>query len=160
MPFLELLNWRVWVAILLALVLAASHWKAYHLGAAGVKAEWNAEKLEVARRSAKLIEANIAKTNTLQERADTIRRVKDAEIERIRDERDAALISLRNRPDRPSDADLSKDASVGPACTGRSLFHEDADFLVREAARADEQRLQLAKCQDAYESARQVINKD
>lgn len=160
MPFLALLNWRMWVVIIIALVLAASHWKAYHMGAASVKAKWAAEKLEVARQSAKLIEANIAKTNTLQDRADTIRRTKDAEIQRIRDERDAALVSLRNRPDRPSDADMPKGASAGPACTGRSLFHEDADFLVRESARADEQRLQLTQCQAAYESARQVINKE
>lgn len=38
------LSWRVWVAVALAIVLAGTHWKAYHAGGTSVKAEWEAEK--------------------------------------------------------------------------------------------------------------------
>lgn len=34
-----LLSWRVWAAIALAVALAASHWKAYHLGGAECRTE-------------------------------------------------------------------------------------------------------------------------
>lgn len=155
---MPLLNWRMWAALAIALVLAASHWKAYRMGEASIQADWTAEKLAIEKNKAKLVEANIARTNDLQAKADTIKRTKDAEIERLRDHLDAALISLRNRPERPTD--LPTPTGSEPSCTGRSLFHSDADFLVREAARADDQRLQLTECQAAYSAARKAINKD
>ena len=63
-------------------------------------------------------------------------------------ERDRALYGLRNR--------ASRDAGVPEACaadasqaraTGAELFREDGEFLVREAARADELRAALERCQ-------------
>lgn len=37
-----LLNWRVWAAIVIAVALAMSHWKAYKLGGNAVRVEWDA----------------------------------------------------------------------------------------------------------------------
>lgn len=41
-----LLNWRVWAAVALAVVLAFTHFTAYRSGKAVVRAEWTAEKLK------------------------------------------------------------------------------------------------------------------
>ena len=68
----------------------------------------------------------------------------------------AAVDSLRNRPQRPAGAAggaVPTGAADQLACTGASLFAEDADAALREAARADSLRLQLAACQAAYNGA-------
>jgi len=65
-----------------------------------------------------------------------------------------ALDSLRNRPERPaSGGDVPTGAADPVACTGAGLYRPDAEFLVREAARADSIRLQLAACQAAFDAA-------
>ena len=67
----------------------------------------------------------------------------------------AAVDSLRNRPQRPAAAGgaVPPGATDPVACTGASLFAEDADAALREAARADSIRLQLAACQAQYDAA-------
>jgi hypothetical protein len=61
--------------------------------------------------------------------------------------------SLQDRPPRPASGAVPTGAADAVACTGASLHREDGEFLVREAARADTYRLQLAECQAAYDSA-------
>lgn len=64
-----------------------------------------------------------------------------------------ALDSLRDRPNRPGPE--SKDAGVGSACgTGAGLCREDAEFLTREAARANEQRSGLKTCYTIIDKVR------
>lgn len=67
----------------------------------------------------------------------------------------AAVDSLRNRPQRPATAGgaVPPGAADPVGCTGASLFAEDAAVVIREAARADGIRLQLAACQAAFDSA-------
>ncbi len=66
---------------------------------------------------------------------------------------DALVERLRERPERP--ADLAAPAGPGDpvACTAAQLYRADAAFLVREAARADQLRIDLAACQAAYDQA-------
>lgn len=155
-----LLNWRVWAAILVAVALVASHWKAYKLGQAGVRAEWNAEKLDTAQQTLRLLEKNAATTAALQDNADALRRTKNAQITRLNADLATALAGLQNRPDRPSAGSVPTDTGPrpNPGCTGAQLFRPDAGFLVRESARADKLLADLAQCQAAYDSARQAVN--
>ena len=66
--------------------------------------------------------------------------------------------SLRDRPERP--ADLSASATSGMACTGAGLYRADGEFLIGEAARADETRLQLAECRARYDAAVKLTQGD
>lgn len=65
----------------------------------------------------------------------------------------AAHRELRNRPERPSGGDVSKSPADPVGCTGAQLYRPDASFLVREAGRADKLRIDLARCQAAYNQA-------
>ena len=56
-----------------------------------------------------------------------------------------ALDSLRNRPDRPAPGGEAPKPDC-PCSTGAGLCKQDAEFLTREAARADEQRIGLEAC--------------
>lgn len=63
----------------------------------------------------------------------------------------ADLVSLRNRPERATNVS----AVSGNRCAGASgaeLSRPDAEFLIWEAARADEQRAGLAACYQVMDS--------
>lgn len=66
------------------------------------------------------------------------------EVRNIAAQRDAALLSVRNRPERPVSAASAPSAQYG---TGANLYRDDAEFLLREAARADGLRAALERCQ-------------
>lgn len=154
-----LLNWRAWVAIILATALAASHWKAYTSGQKQVQAQWNAERLDIAMKTLRLMENNTRASDELQAKADTTRRNKNAHIARLDSDLAAALARLQDRPDRPGAADLPAHTSAGPApgCTGAQLYRPDAEFLTRESDRAQRVLADLAECQAAYQSAREAL---
>lgn len=109
----------------------------YTKGRSDMDAVWK-ERALVAERQAR------AKEQELQEAADAITKRYQAERTRIGARLADALERLRERPARSVFEDSQ------PACTGgdgRSLSAEDAGFLVREAARADELRVALDACQ-------------
>lgn len=155
-----LLNWRIWAAIALAVILAASHWKVYKVGQNEVQAKWTAEKLDTAQQTLRLLESRDRTTAAMQTNADTLRRNKNAHIARLDADLAAALDGLQNRPDRPGGGNLPTDTGAGPnpGCTGAQLFRPDAGFLVRESARADKLLADLAQCQVAHDSARSAVN--
>ncbi len=121
---------------------------------------WNtaALKLAVAQTQAR-IDAEQKSRNqerALQAAADKARNIKDAEIEIIRSQLDAALVSLRERPLRS--ADLPSAPGTFPPATGAQLSREDAEFLAREAARADQVVADLNACHTVYETRRSLTN--
>ena len=86
------------------------------------------------------------KEHQYQADADQIRKQKDAQIKVINNQLVDAVSELRKRPSRTAET------SNGKSCNGTSLFAEDAEFLVREAARADEVRVALDACYKQYDS--------
>ena len=92
----------------------------------------------------------IAKTAQIekehQEATDQIRKEKDAQIASINNQLVDAISQLRKRPSR------TQDTSNGQSGTGATLFAEDAEFLIREAARADQIRAGLEACYKQYDA--------
>jgi hypothetical protein len=86
------------------------------------------------------------KEHKYQADADQIRKDKDAQIKVINNQLVDAISELRKRPSRTAET------SVRQNCNGAGLYAEDAEFLVREAARADEMRVSLAACYKQYEA--------
>ena len=87
------------------------------------------------------------KEHQIQDATDQIRKDKDAQISSINNQLANALVELRSRPSRTSQI-----SSNGQNGTGSTLFAEDAEFLIREATRADQIRVGLQACYDQYES--------
>ena len=81
-----------------------------------------------------------------QEAANVIARRYSTEVATVRRNLDLALDSLRNRPDRPATGMPEAARADCEGGTGAELFRADAEFLAREAARADEQRAGLDAC--------------
>jgi len=86
------------------------------------------------------------KEHEYQAAADTIRKEKDAQIKVINTQLVDAVSELRKRPSRTAET------TIGKGCNGASLYAEDSEFLVREAARADEIRVSLQACYKQYEA--------
>jgi hypothetical protein len=86
------------------------------------------------------------KEHQYQSDADQIRIQKDAQIKAINTQLVDAVSELRKRPSRATET------PNGKGCNGASLYAEDSEFLVREAARADEIRVALQACYKQYES--------
>ena len=86
------------------------------------------------------------KEHQYQADADKIRTEKDAQIKAINNQLVDAVSELRKRPSRTTET------TNGQSCNGASLYAEDAEFLVREAARADEIRVALDSCYKQYEA--------
>jgi len=102
----------------------------------------------------KIANEKIAQERVIQQKeaanqaaADQIRKDKDAQINAINDQLANALIKLRSRPSRSQYS-----TNIGQDGTGRSLSAEDAEFLIREATRADEIRTALDACYKQYNS--------
>ena len=83
---------------------------------------------------------------TYQAKAAKIESDKNVQIRNINAQLVDAVSELRKRPGRASEA------NNGQSCNGASLYAEDAEFLVREAARADEIRSGLQACYKQYDS--------
>ena len=86
------------------------------------------------------------KEHQYQADADKIRTEKDAQIKAINDQLVDAISELRKRPSR------SEQTANGQGCNGSSLYAEDAEFLIREASRADQIRVALQACYSQYDS--------
>lgn len=86
------------------------------------------------------------KEHQYQADADEIRKAKDDQIKNINSQLVDAVSELRKRSSR------SSETSNGKGCNGSALYAEDAEFLIREAARADEIRIGLEACYKQYES--------
>lgn len=94
-----------------------------------------------------------ATESTWKVKAAQIVKDKDNEIQAIDAERDAAIAELRNRPRRPAPGTAQSPANgeAASGCTGARLFGDDAEFLIREAARADTIRVALNACYAQYD---------
>ena len=86
------------------------------------------------------------KEREAQAATDQIRIQKDAQIKAINNQLVDAIGELRKRTSR------TDKATNGQGGTGATLFAEDAEFLIREAARADQIRTGLEACYKQYDS--------
>ena len=93
-------------------------------------------------------EAVQKKQEESQAKTDEIRKAKDAQIKTINSQLVDAVSELRKRSSR------SQSTDNGACGTGRTLLAEDAEFLIREAARADQIRVGLEACYNQYDAVK------
>ncbi len=158
---------RIAAVVVVIVALLAGAWKCYVVGRNDGRAQvaqmWDQERAATAKAHADEQARARAREQSLQRDADQTRQEKQREIARLTRQRDAALDSLRQRPERPADSHSSAAAPAQPGpsaqgCTGDQLYRPDAAFLIGEAARSDFIRIQLAQCQARYQAAERALN--
>ena len=142
-----------------ALAVAALSVATLHQWSAAVSARAEVDRMiakAAVEREASIEEARL-RERAAQAEADRYRSQKNAELENIDRRLGAALRELRARPARPeAGASVPEVAIPGQgsrSCSGSGLFREDAEFLAREAARADRLRAALRECYGTYDAA-------
>lgn len=144
--------------IAVAVAGAAGYIQGADHGRAEVQAAWDKEKAKLAEEYAKAQAAAREKEQQLQAQADQLREETNAKTQELAVRAASLADSVRKRPERtaPASTVSSTAGAVCPACscTGATLSREDAGFLVREAARADELRIALDACVRQYEKMR------
>lgn len=146
---------RYWFVIPIALALAWV-WRVDDLRAT-YRAERDADRKTVSRLRDETDAAN-RKYRAAEKRhaldTDRIEKDKADEISSLRADRDAAFAELQDRPRRPAPSATQSATAPedGSGATGRQLYGEDAEFLVGEAARADEIRAEVKACYRQYDS--------
>ena len=132
-----------------------SYYQGYESGQKAVQQSWDKEKAQQYAQYAKGQEESRKREQELQSTANKLRQEKDREIREIAARNAALANSLRDRQSRPAanTSSVPSAASVGPsACTGKELYREDGEFLVRLAGEADEVRAALKQCYAQYQA--------
>jgi len=145
----------------MAAVLAGVGVWAYRTGYQEAERKFAAERLEVQKAVVRSMERRFVVEQSLREKSDAQTKSYAARVSRLVAERDRLVAGLRNRPERPSRPDVPESSAAGEApqsCAGDRLYRSDAEFLVREAARADLIRAALERCQAQYDEVRRAIN--
>lgn len=152
-----------WVILGAVLAIGAAATGGYYSGRnsgmAEVQQAWDKEKTAQYTQYAKAMEEAVEKQQQLQMGADKLRQEKDREIRDIAARNTALANSLRDRQTRPTETSaMPNTTSVGSgACTGKQLYREDSEFLVRLSREADELRVALKQCYAQYEAVRQTV---
>ena len=134
---------------------AGGLYKGHKLGKAEVQQAWDKEKAAQYAEYAKGQEEARRREQELQANADQLRREKDAEIRNINARATALSNSLQHRQSRSEADSLSSSSGARQtSCSGKELYREDGQFLVRIAGEADELRTALKQCYTQYEALR------
>lgn len=145
-------NWikTVLVSILLG-ALASYHFVTLH----NVRNKMEQQMLIVAQASQLRMKE---KEKEILESAAIRERKKDEEIARLNNYANNLLARMQQRPSRTEEPNTNP--SVKSSCTGRELFKEDGEFLIREAARAERILEERNYYYEQYESVRKKLNNE
>lgn len=121
-------------------------------GIAGAVSGWQVNQWRWESKYADQLEESRKVEQSLQEKINASAKLHNEQVQRIANERDIALDRLRKRPDRlPEGSRTNCEGS-----TGAELSRTDAEFLVRQASRADEQRQALKVCYEYADTVEQM----
>lgn len=150
-----LFSLRVWIALALALALAASHWKSYVMGKATIRAEWNVAITAQALATLKASETARAKEAELQTKVTKV--ANDYQLEKKRRAADAVIGAGRLRD---LTAALAGAAAANPATTSGADEDPRLDIIAEcagAAVKLDKAVKELASETSALQSyAREV----
>ena len=152
--------------VVLALAsLLSSLWLGYSQGSSRVQAKFDQYKALSESNNALVAEQNAqAQARVATSFQQTLER-RQSEVQNLTAQRDALLVSLRNRPSRQEPSVTSRtsegNSTTSPttvtACGPEQLYREDAEFLARFAADAEAVRQELLGTRDAYENVKETV---
>jgi hypothetical protein len=132
------------LTLIIAFILNGFYWNAHGSNAEHTRM---VAKLESERAQA-LQKARDTETQW-QEEVNEVTTKQAEKLAEVQHHLDVAIISLRDRPKRPATLPDTPRVECAGA-SGRELSREDAEFLAREAARADTIRAGLETCYAAF----------
>ncbi len=133
-----------------------SYYKGYEGGQEAVQQAWDKEKAETTAAYNKALQEAVERQQQLQMGADKLRQEKTRETRDLLARNTALANSLRDRQTRPASGAVPSASGAGSsACTGKELYREDSEFLVRLGREGDELRIALKQCYAQYNQVRE-----
>lgn len=146
------------VSALLFSFFFASCYFAYKKGQESTQAEWDKYALEQTKEYLKRVQEAANKQTELESKVNELRGTYEQDTSKLRVTVDNLNERLREREKRPTASDRVPETSTAQpnpsGCTGKELYKEDGQFLVRESRRADQLRALLLECRYAYDQLR------
>lgn len=125
----------------------------YHLGNVnGISATESKYLMAVKREQQKALTDSLV----LEKKHSTLLIEKENEFKKIITDRDNLIVELRKRPKRTEET--TRPPTSTSTCTGRELYAEDAEFLAREAARADKIIAERNYYYEMYKQVKEILN--
>lgn len=148
----------LWLVALLAMVGIAggSYFEGRIDGKRVVQTLWNAERAAQETHLAETVTAYRDHEQQLAQQVNDINQEKNRAINDL-EQRNAVLSDrvrqFAERPDLPVTTKAATNGACRPVACGPVIYRPDADFLGKEAERAEKLRLSLLACQRQYEAA-------
>lgn len=139
-----LLNWRIWAALVVAVVLAGTHWKAFHMGMTTVQAKWDADLLQALEDDKKTTSQRIASNAKVDQKFQIEKQQLQAHIA----DANLALDSLRDTLSAQQNNNPPASCRIDAGGAERELLGQCATTLVRVAQEADRVEGKLNGLQD------------
>lgn len=134
------------VAIAFAAGLAGGYVKGHHDGDASLRADWDAQQIRKRDEYITKLRDQGEQIQMLQQRDHERQETYESRLRTVSAQRDAARASMRDRPEHPVSGSCGPaEAAAGTA--GSVVYRADAEVLIGIAARADELRAALERCQ-------------
>lgn len=130
-----------------AAVVAGAYRFGYEAGFNELRADWNEQQLVQSREFATRLRDVNEQLEVMRVEGQRKQEIYEDRIRSISRQRDAVAASLRDRPERAAVPASSPAAQACAGATGAQLSRPDATFLAGLAARADELRAALERCQ-------------
>ena len=161
------MNILIAAAIAVVLAFGGGYYKGtssgYATGRAEIQKEFTAYKTEQEKKYTNTVLKYREKEQELQKTAAAEQEKHRDQIRSIDKRLSAALVELRNRPERRASTANSAVPSAAETCAGVSgaeLARGDAEFLTRYASDAAKLREALSTCEARYEQVRTELNKE
>lgn len=135
------------VAVALAAGLAAGYVKGHHDGYASLRADWDKQQLAQQREYINRLRDQSEQIEVMRLQEHERQSTYETNLRGISRQRDTALASLRNRPERVAVPASGAGDEAAESAAGIVIPRRNAEALVDLAARADELRAALARCQ-------------
>jgi len=152
-----LINPKVWLELAIVGIIGLAAWYGYNAiydrGATSVQTKWDEQQRQQDIASAKVQADALAVTKSLQDAANKQREISNAQITALNSHLASALTSLQQRPSRSDPSGLPQNPASGAGCTPSQLFREDASVALKLAGEADNLRIALSACRQAYDRA-------
>ena len=148
------------IGIVLAIVASLYFVHAWKVNAAVNKAV--AEQIAIQTKKIQELEIKSLKAESeLKDKVQTIKGEKDAQIKAIDSKYSTAIASLRSRPERstssnPTTSTCNTESPQG--ATGKELYRNDAEILIRFARDTEELKTHLLACYQQYDTVKDQLD--
>lgn len=152
----------IWVRIFIIISLIAALFLTHNWQVNKAVNKAVAEQVAINNKKIQELEIKSLKAESeLKDKVQAIKGEKDAQIKAIDRKYSTTIASLRSRPERSTSSNSTAstcNAESTKGATGKELYRNDAEFLIRFARDTEELKLSLQSCYQQYDTVKEQLD--